>query len=127
MAYTPTVWETGDVITAEKLNKAEQGIAGASPLVATLTYNDNVGSIDKTGQEIINALSNNIPVYIKDVSDDEIYFYFLTSVQTITVMSTDYYVFTSLYAYLDGDTHAIECLDLYCETLSDYPNTTTVG
>ena len=29
MAYTPTVWETGDVITAEKLNKAEQGIADA--------------------------------------------------------------------------------------------------
>lgn len=29
MAYTPTVWQAGDVITAEKLNKAEQGIAGA--------------------------------------------------------------------------------------------------
>lgn len=29
MAYTPTVWETGDTITAEKLNKAEQGIASA--------------------------------------------------------------------------------------------------
>lgn len=33
MAYTPTVWETGDVITAEKLNKAEQGIAAAIPFV----------------------------------------------------------------------------------------------
>lgn len=30
MAYTPTVWETGEVITAEKLNKAENGIAAAS-------------------------------------------------------------------------------------------------
>lgn len=29
MAYTPTVWATGDIITAEKLNKMEQGIAGA--------------------------------------------------------------------------------------------------
>lgn len=28
--YTPTVWQTGDVITAEKLNKIENGIAGAS-------------------------------------------------------------------------------------------------
>jgi len=30
MAYTPTVWQNGDTITAEKLNKAENGIAAAS-------------------------------------------------------------------------------------------------
>ena len=29
MAYTPTVWETGDVITAAKLNNMEQGIEDA--------------------------------------------------------------------------------------------------
>lgn len=29
MAYTPTEWATGDVITAQKLNKMEQGIADA--------------------------------------------------------------------------------------------------
>lgn len=33
MAYTPTEWVTGDVITAVKLNKAEQGIAANSNLV----------------------------------------------------------------------------------------------
>lgn len=27
--YTPTVWRTGDIITAEKLNKIEEGIANA--------------------------------------------------------------------------------------------------
>lgn len=26
MAYAPTVWKTGDVITAEKMNKLEQGV-----------------------------------------------------------------------------------------------------
>lgn len=26
MAYTPTTWNDGDVITAEKLNKLEQGV-----------------------------------------------------------------------------------------------------
>lgn len=26
MSYTPTTWNTGDVITAEKLNKLEQGV-----------------------------------------------------------------------------------------------------
>ena len=29
MSYTPTQWQTGDTITAEKLNNMEQGIAGA--------------------------------------------------------------------------------------------------
>ena len=26
MAYTPTTWNNGDLITAEKLNKLEQGV-----------------------------------------------------------------------------------------------------
>lgn len=26
MAYTPTQWNTGDIITAEKMNKLEQGV-----------------------------------------------------------------------------------------------------
>ena len=26
MAYTPTVWANGDVITADKLNKLENGV-----------------------------------------------------------------------------------------------------
>lgn len=30
MAYTPTNWQCGDVVTAEALNKIEQGIASAS-------------------------------------------------------------------------------------------------
>ena len=28
MSYTPTDWKTGDIITAEKLNKLEQGVSG---------------------------------------------------------------------------------------------------
>lgn len=27
MAYNPTVWQTGDIVTAEKLNKLENGLA----------------------------------------------------------------------------------------------------
>lgn len=27
MAYDPTTWQTGDVITAEKMNKLEKGVA----------------------------------------------------------------------------------------------------
>lgn len=30
MSYTKTTWQTGDVITAEKLNKMEDGIESAA-------------------------------------------------------------------------------------------------
>ena len=48
MAYTPTVWSNGDVITADKLNKLENGVAneqvgpaGPAGSAATVT----VGSV----------------------------------------------------------------------------------
>lgn len=38
MSYTPTEWQTGDTITAEKLNNMENGIDNANhPFVITLT------------------------------------------------------------------------------------------
>ena len=37
MAYTPTTWNDGDVITAEKMNKLEQGVK------------DNVGAKGEKG------------------------------------------------------------------------------
>ena len=64
MAYTPTVWATGDVITAEKLNKAEQGIADANGIVCTITY-DSVSenyTADKAFSEICDALDMGKPV-----------------------------------------------------------------
>ena len=56
MAYTPTVWATGDVITAEKLNKAENGIADANAKNAVFTITetnvDGVHTLSKTWQQI---------------------------------------------------------------------------
>lgn len=39
MSYTPTEWQTGDTITAEKLNNMENGIAGAEICLVTIHYN----------------------------------------------------------------------------------------
>lgn len=42
MAYTPTTWATGDIVTAEKLNKLERGVAdaGGYPVIEfALSYN----------------------------------------------------------------------------------------
>lgn len=58
MAYTPTNWQNGDTITAEKLNKMEGGIESANaPFIVTLTPTepDFSGTMDKTGDDILQA------------------------------------------------------------------------
>lgn len=63
MSYTPTLWTTGDVITATKLNKIEEGIANAGGMVIQITrLQDDSGNIcNKTWLEIYNALRT-VPV-----------------------------------------------------------------
>ena len=58
MSYTPTNWQTGDTVTAERLNKMEQGIAAAAdPFIVNLTptAQDLSGTMDKTPAEIYEA------------------------------------------------------------------------
>ena len=54
MAYTPTVWETGDVITAVKLNKAENGIAAADRSVLVVTE-DAENALSEKWEDIFDA------------------------------------------------------------------------
>ena len=66
MAYTPTTWNTGDTITATKLNKLENGVANAgSALIVTSSEVNGVQTMDKTVQEIYDALMSGTPVYYK--------------------------------------------------------------
>ena len=66
MAYTPTTWATGDVVTSEKLNKMETGINNNGLFVVTFTLNDydsgsaisGSGTADKTMAEIYQAWEN---------------------------------------------------------------------
>ena len=54
MSYTPNTWQTGDTITAAKLNNLEQGL---TPFIVNLTptYTDFSGTMDKTVAEINTA------------------------------------------------------------------------
>ena len=58
MSYTPTEWASGDIITAEKLNKIESGIESASsdsestPLIVNMSVNSEGYTLDKTFGEI---------------------------------------------------------------------------
>ena len=65
MSYTKTTWETGDVITAEKLNKMEDGIesaagssSGGATLVVTYSEEGTTGTLNKTWNEIKDAFPN---------------------------------------------------------------------
>lgn len=68
MAYTPTTWTTGDTITASAMNKIENGIANAGGGGALICNCSDVGgyiTLDKTVQEIYDALISGTPAYIK--------------------------------------------------------------
>ena len=60
MAYEPTVWKSGDVVTSDKLNKLEQGVAssgggGGGGGVLLVHEDGETGILDKTWQEIHDA------------------------------------------------------------------------
>lgn len=55
MSYNPTTWNTGDIVTSEKLNKMEQGIANAGVLVCHVVEENETTRLDHTWQEIVDA------------------------------------------------------------------------
>ena len=82
MAYERQTWECGETITAEKLNHMEEGISSASgggtALLATITIGEESElSIDKTYEEMANALINGNPINVVlrrvEFEDEELY------------------------------------------------------
>lgn len=63
MSYTPTNWQTGDTVTAEKLNKMEQGIYDIpyDAVVINLTYD---ASAHKWFTEDAPEVLENVKVYL---------------------------------------------------------------
>lgn len=71
MSYTPTNWQTGDTVTAEKLNKMENGIELANDafvITLTPTEQDFRGTIDKTYEEIVAAVNSGVKIFFKFAS-----------------------------------------------------------
>lgn len=79
MSYTPTEWDNGDVITAAKLNKIEQGISevsnssgscgGLEPLIVTAEMSHSGVTVDKTYAEIVAAVEAGRAVYARAGDD----------------------------------------------------------
>ena len=76
MSYTPTTWQTGDTITAEKLNNMESGIENANePFIVTLTptEQDFSGMMDKTVAEITEAYEAGQKIKFKVLTGQDTY------------------------------------------------------
>ena len=65
MSYTPTVWASGDTVTATKMNKIENGIAGAGGggLMVTVTESSGTYTCNKTYSEIA-AAATTMPIFL---------------------------------------------------------------
>lgn len=76
MGYTPTVWQTGDIVTSDRLNKIENGIAGAynDLFIVKFSYDQATSTIvcNKTFEEIKakfdSGESDNMVAYAMGVS-----------------------------------------------------------
>ncbi len=65
--YEKQTWHTGDVITEEKLNHMEDGIASSRMFFVGSTYDEStqIGTLDKTYKEIVDAFNAGQNVILK--------------------------------------------------------------
>ena len=79
MSYEKTTWETGDIVTAEKLNNIENGIenaGGGSTFVVNVEFEVSGLTCDKTWAEILNAGTNGESIIFVLKGTNEVqYFY----------------------------------------------------
>ena len=70
MSYVPTNWVNGDTITAEKLNKIENGISAMGGVKVVSCVHD---ALTETFANILEAFTNGTPVFIFFDNDDQSY------------------------------------------------------
>ena len=76
MSYTPNTWQTGDTVTAAKLNNMEQGIEKNAGYWIPVQYSSGTFSVpaDKV-DEVLYALHNPDNVFINGVAIGDLAFY----------------------------------------------------
>jgi len=114
MAYTKTTWTNGDLITASKLNKMEQGIAdGASGgvMVITETYDPEAetSTLSATWQEIKDSMSSGVVPFVQYVEGDYVG---LKQVETVNILDEQYIL---LLTGMEGG------MQYEADTATDYP------
>ena len=116
MSYTPTEWESGDIVTSAKLNKLEQGVAaaggsGAFYVTRIFTGSDPViTSLNKTWKGIRDAAQSLLVICKRTYEDED---------------SCDF-VYLSAYAEGgNGDPYSVTFSSsetFFADTENDYPS-----
>lgn len=112
MSYTPTEWKTGDVITAEKLNNMEQGVAGSAKALF-LELNPGTFALNKTWREINSALSAGALCLFTIPEED--------AGTSLAVVSTTYQEENKYYVYLNFERKETATLVFGALAPDDYP------
>lgn len=95
MAYEKHTWQTGETITAEKLNNLEDGASRKENLFVNFTkVSGHNYTSDKTFQEISEAYRNGVNIY---ACADQYYPCHLVRI------GTTYAIFSSIFVYSVGD------------------------
>lgn len=120
MSYTKTNWQTGDTITAEKLNHAEQGIYDNSNciLFTTATYNEETGyiTLDKTWNEI-----NSSKISFIDFGGILYQGFDLSKAYELVETISHENEQTSYFIIVNGKFVGEEVITFTCETADGYP------
>lgn len=98
MSYIPTEWQTGDIVTAEKLNKLEEGVAsgggGGGGLLVTMTFGEggDTATLNKNYNEIRAAVLAGIVPSVIEIDEYESTEYLTLGIIDFVSHSFDYRV-----------------------------------
>jgi hypothetical protein len=118
MAYEPTTWKSGDVVTSEKLNKIEQGIAAGSSggngaMTVGVVIDGNTITLDKTWKELAVAIKTNFLTVYMPISEVEFYRY-----PVISILQDPE---NSMYSVFAIDTSISGFIGFFTDTENGYP------
>lgn len=117
MAYIPTEWQTGDIITAEKLNKLENGVAGIGNGVVLAEWTGpELDTLSLTWKQIYDYALAGIPVFTVYSEPDFGGFNMSVVGGAYPDIANNRYV-----VLLCELSNAGQTSTLYCATADDYP------
>ena len=123
MSYEPTVWVTGDVVTATKMNKIEQGISensgdGSTGLIVNMEEDNGAYILDERFSTIADCIESGGMVYIHGTQtaeeSTEIDFY----APVLTLLDSE----SGIYA-IEIYVYSMENYSFAAATREDYPTT----
>lgn len=122
MAYVPTEWKKGDIVTAAKLNKLEEGVAnagGGGVLVANI--DTTTMTIDKTWQEIHDA--GFAIIHAPDQQNNKItHCWQVEAIYTSSVPGGTQYAIDVIVWNWTGSAYSLDSLSLSCADPDEYPH-----